>query len=114
MLTKYIWKGRARIPMQLLQMNKKLGGLGLVDMVAKDKSLKVAWIKNLADDHILANLVYQIMCPHLQAHIWSTNLSRDDVHLIRCKNKFWTHVLEANHSCGRILSTKDYLKLNNF
>ena len=40
MFHKYIWKGKSKIPKEILELNKKEGGLGLTNMTNKDKSLK--------------------------------------------------------------------------
>ena len=47
-INRFLWKGkRARIRMQTLQLNRKQGGLKLVYIRAKQKALRVQWVKKL-------------------------------------------------------------------
>ena len=95
MCNKFFWNGRVKIPTALLQTNKKLGGLGLVNFESKDKSLKIAWIKNLNEDKNLANLAYTLINPWLKETIWEVNLKASDVHVVQCKSLFWRDVIKS-------------------
>ena len=79
--------------MEVLRLNRFQGGLGLVDLSIKDKSLKISWIKTLSQDENFANLAYEIINPTLNETVWRINLHPNDVDVVGCKNKFWTDVL---------------------
>ena len=95
MYEKFLWKGKPKISLSLLQMPKQQGGLNLVDMLMKDRSLKIPWIKYLYEDEKMANLAYENINPCMKNYIWELNLKEKDVQDLGCVNTFWTSVLEA-------------------
>ena len=102
----FLWNGaRPKIPLHKLQLQKESGGVKLVNLVQKDKSLKIQWVRILQNDQSLAAVVYQLIQPDLKEKIWECNLRKGDVHLVlpRCKNAFWHDVLYAwceYHECS--------------
>ena len=74
----FIWcKKRPKIPLRILKMDKKHGGLRLVDLEKKEASLKASWIPVLKQNSKLANLVYYFIAPLLQEDIWRCNFKRE-------------------------------------
>ena len=91
----FIWNGaRAKIPIKLLQQGKQKGGLKLVDIRTRKKSLNISWIKTIINDPGVASIVYEVLDQDLKQWIFDCNLSKEDVKELKIKNKFWEEVLE--------------------
>ena len=94
----YLWgRKRPKIPLRVLKMNKKDGGLRLVDLEHKQASLKISWLATLAADTKLANLVYSFIAPVLGEDIWRCNFKPSHVDRIFDvnRNQFWGQVMVA-------------------
>ena len=93
----YIWKGKkAKIAYSILQNSEKEGGLNLVDLSVKDKSLKATWPQILSRENEYASLVYYFMrCKLLKSNIWRCNLAPQDARKLKFTNSFWKDVLVA-------------------
>ena len=91
----YLWGGKkAKISLQILQNDKSMGGLNLVNLKVKDKSLKATWPKILYAEKEYAQIVFQLMrCTGLQEDIWRCRLLPEDVGSLRIKDPFWHDVL---------------------
>ena len=64
LFSKFIWgDSRAKIPLKILQMDKKSGGLKLVDLQKRDWAIKASWIKILINDKKMSELVYSFFAP---------------------------------------------------
>ena len=95
MMSRFIWnQKRAKIPLNVLQLSKDMGGAGLVDFAKKDISLKTSWIQTLQTDVFLEELAYHFLCPTVKNFIWECNLKTKDI-LILFKPSFWTDVLRG-------------------
>ena len=96
-IREFIWNGKkAKIAYKILQLPKKEGGLGLVDLQLKETALKATWPQILQREPEYAQLVHH----HLKANvlgynIWRCNILHQDIPLIGIKNRFWEQVLEA-------------------
>ena len=92
---KFIWNGkRQKIKYEVLIQDKKEGGAGLIDLVAKDKSLKLTWIQILKQEYELQEIMFENNIPELRNHIWNCRLKKVDVKLF-ISDKFWREVFEA-------------------
>ena len=94
----FIWNGRKpKIPLKVLQMSKKSGGLKLVNLKRKEQALKLTWINIIKLDEQIANLAYCALCFDIKEEIWWCNLKHTDVDAMfpKCGNKFWLDVLKA-------------------
>ena len=95
-MTDFIWNGRRpKIPLRVLQLNKKDGGLNLVNIEARDLSLKAAWVQIVQSDQKCAHVAYQLISPCLGQDIFRCNLSESMVkHVMkRGASPFWYDVL---------------------
>ena len=91
----FLWNGRRpKILLQVLQNDKKEGGLGLTNIVIREEALKASWVSFLHKDSFLCEIAFQALSPVLRENIWRCNLKKDDVKLL-FKTSFWTDVLEA-------------------
>ena len=88
----YLWDGKKnKIALRTLQLPKKDGGLGLVDMKRKECALKATWPQILATEQEYAQIVYQSMrCSILKEDIWRCTILPEHIDLLRIKNIFWS------------------------
>ena len=95
LLNQFLWNNnKPKIKIQDLEQNRYEGGLGLVNLINKDKSLKISWIKIIDTDDLLSVTAYNTLSRTLKHDIWLCNLKVKDVSLI-VKKGFWSQVLEA-------------------
>ena len=96
-LREFLWNGKkAKISLKILQNPKHLGGLGLVNLLNKDKALKATWPQILNTEQHYADLVYSTMRMNtIRDNIWRCNISPKDVESFKMKNTFWKEVLQA-------------------
>ena len=94
-IREYIWnQKKAKIAFNILQLPKKEGGTGLVDLEKKDKALKATWPQLLYREEEYSTLVYSIMrCSIIGENIWRCNLAPEDVPKMKVQNQFWKDVL---------------------
>ena len=79
---RFLWHGKKpKISLYTLTRSKEQGGLGLVDIRAKQSALKITWIFKLEKDPILAECAYRALNCHnrLRNLIWRSNMSPKDV-----------------------------------
>ena len=98
LVQKFVWNDKKpKIAKSILQANKHVGGLRLVNFKLKDKALKITWIKQLLLDKQLAQLVYSIISPVLGDKIWMCNIHPEDVERVipKLRFPFWHDVLLA-------------------
>ena len=94
---KFIWNGhKPKIPLSTLKLSKRDGGLGLVDLLTKDQSLKAVWIKSFfEDDDLRKNVTEKLNCP-VDFLLWRCNLNcRDIDKIMKTDDAFWKETLEA-------------------
>ena len=98
----FIWKGaKPKIRYETLILDKAKGGLGLCDLVCKDKALKASWAQIIANDIKLANIVYANIAPNLKEKLWSCSLDEKDVGIF-VQDTFWKEVFESWFEFKRI------------
>ena len=97
MIRNFIWNGRkSKIAYSILQNPKKEGGLNLVELTKKDKSLKATWPQILSQEQEYSKLVYGICrCVELGNNIWRVNLHPKDVRKLKIRSPFWEDVLKC-------------------
>ena len=92
-ITQYIWEGKSpKIAYNTLICSRPEGGLKLVDIKKKDKSMKIKWISRLKHSESLASIAYYFL-PDIGEKIWECNLCYTDVTKILTKHSFWRDVL---------------------
>ena len=123
----FIWNGRRpKIAMNKLQNPVALGGLNLVSFEAKDKALKLSWIKKLVNKDIIATMAYSSLSPILKENIWRCNLKKCDVKKLEFKSGIWQDILtywcdynfvdavqSANEAVNQVLWFNSLLRIEN-
>ena len=98
-INKFIWNGhKPKIAIETLQKKKSDGGANLVNFEIKQEALKASWVKSILEGNYPAEIVYNILHPHLKENIWACNLSSEDVDMVIniCpQHIFWKEVLKA-------------------
>ena len=95
LISAFIWNDkRPKIPLALLQANKDEGGLGLVNLEQKDRSLKIGWLQIIASDTLIKQFCELNLESTLGQDIWKCNINSADV-IKNFKDTFWRDVLEA-------------------
>ena len=97
LIQKYLWNGhKPNISLGVLQNNKDMAGLRLVNLRTKDRSLKASWVKILMDGAYDRRIVHNTLHPGLQEVLWSCNLYEKDVNnVVKYADAFWCSVLKA-------------------
>ena len=97
MITEFIWSGRkAKISLKSLQLQKDDGGQNLVDLMRKDRALKLTWLGILESDDKAANLFYNQVKNGVQSILWKANFEASDVdNIFEHMDIFWKDVLKA-------------------
>ena len=96
MIADFIWNGKKpKIRLNVLQLDKRQGGRRLVDLSARDRSVKMEWVKRVSTGHdpVLTRLaLYGINTKIKNAMFWECNLNEKDVGQLKCTNPFWEDV----------------------
>ena len=103
-----LWNGaRPKIARKILNLPKKQGGLKLVNIMAKDKSVKVTWPKILQSETKLRITVYKNLKNSLKDLLWSCNLRPEGL-------KAWFELkdLHKKEHCDEILWNNSDIKIN--
>ena len=91
----FIWNNKkAKIAYNILQLPKRQGGLGLVNLEHKEYALKATWPQILQKEPEYAQIVYSLIhCSVLQEDIWRCSIAPEDVKGLRISSEFWRNVL---------------------
>ena len=94
-MSSFVWDNkRPKIPLSTLMLPKHEGGLGLVNLCAKHKSLLMKWVQNVQNNNTLFALCKYFSGPVADNNLcWTTNLHANDVDSIVKNNSFWKTVL---------------------
>ena len=116
----FLWNGhKPKIPLDILKLKKKDGGLQLVDLRVKDAALKAVWIKILQQDVQINAIVNSTFSPVLGNVLWRCNLKAEDVQHYTGKNiqadPFWLDVLThwCNFNFKEDLRKQDVIWMNS-
>ena len=94
-IEQFLWNNkRPKIDLSTLQNTASQGGIDLIDLDIKDKSIKCVWVKHLHEDPNLANLAYEVINKDLRENVWLINLEEKDVGSLDT-SWFWRDVLIA-------------------
>ena len=110
----FLWDGKKpKIPLRVLQGDRKSGGMKLVNLRKRDMAVKVTWFNILRTDDKTAKLAYYFICPLLGERIWECNFHPADVNDIiqPSSNSFWYDVLQAwasLHYCPEVGKSNQY------
>ena len=109
-IEKFLWNGRRpKISLAKLQLPKKAGGAGLVDITVKEAALKESWIPYVESewDKFISEIAYKNLHPLLREHIWQCNWQSADIEKELGADTFWKQVLIAwshinyRHKCQK-------------
>ena len=93
----FLWnKKKAKIALNILKNPKDQGGLNLVDLNIKEKSMKATWPQILAKEPEYSEMVYR--ATHLSTikeNIWRCRLHPSDVDSLRISQQFWTDTIKS-------------------
>ena len=93
-MREFIWKGKKpKIALYTLTKNKHQGGIRLVDITAKQDSIRIGWIFRLEKDLFLQECAFAEIAPTLRNLIWSCNLSQDCIRKMFDVNNLWVQIL---------------------
>ena len=124
MIVDFIWNSRKpKIPLETLYLNRNDGGLGLVNLRIKDRSLKASWLTIIQEDDFVASLAYHNLNPMLGEDIWVCNLNKKDASELF--SGFWGNVYEswidlnhaepetANDIMNQFIWYNSFIRINN-
>ena len=92
----FIWSNKkSKISFEVLTKKKGQGGLGLVDLHARQRALKISWIFKIHKVQFLESQMYAALCPVLRHSIWKCSLNvKDATKLFGC-NGIWSEIITA-------------------
>ena len=112
LISKYLWKQeRARIPLDILSLTKDNGGLKLVNLKAKEQSLKINWILSYMQNIEIKILADHCLDNQVGEFIWQYNLHFEDIESL-FRNSFWREVL-VEWSKFRYHNPKNIMQIKN-
>ena len=92
----FIWdQKKPKIPLKILQGNKDQGGLGLINLQAKQGALKAQWIFDIQQNDIMKYLADYFLGNKANELLWQTNMLKEDVKKHFKVQNFWMEVLES-------------------
>ena len=94
-VTTFLWNGKKpKIPLRILQLSKKSGGMNLINLRSREISLKCTWIQIIESDARTMELASYVLNTKINGDIWKCNLNKRDVREA-FEPSFWRDVLEA-------------------
>ena len=97
-IREFLWNGKKpKINYKMLQKSKINGGLKLVDLQAKQDSIKISWIFKLEENTFLSACAYETLGKKLNSLVWRCNIKVKDakIEFLDNVNNFWVQVLLA-------------------
>ena len=92
----FIWGGKkSKISLDRLQKKKVQGGLKLVNLIAKQKTMRISWIFKIEQDPFLEARMYNNICQVVKNKIWICNLSATDAKKYFSQTNMWHLILAA-------------------
>ena len=91
----FIWCGKkAQINIKTLMAKKENGGLGLVNLCEKHKSLIIKWVQSSSQNALVNELAkYFLGKYYMNGNVWKCNLHKKDCGSLYKNNSFWVCVL---------------------
>ena len=91
-IRRFLWNGKkAKISLFTLMKRKQDGGLRLVNLAAKQQTIKISWVYKL--DNFLETCLYKNLNDTLQCLIWKCNIKKSDVKKKFGSETFWSQML---------------------
>ena len=116
LIFKFLWESSERIKRKTLINKKEYGGIGMIDIFCKDKALKAGWIKRMAGNNIIKNLVEMYLKKSnidisylLKSSTTNVKLLQDYLNI----PQFWAQVFAYVNECKTMVNT-ELLNSNDF
>ena len=94
-ILKYLWTGKKpKIPLKILELDKKDGGLKVSNILYRYKSLQLRWVTMIGDYPQIQNYAYSWLNDTLGPLIWECNLNKEHAETACKGNSYWKGVLE--------------------
>ena len=95
LIKRFLWGDtKSKISQKILQGLKTDGGLGLVDLKARDAALKAAWVFRIQENSDLKQLAYTLINNPMGDDFWNSQLTtKDIVKLFPEAPSFWRDVM---------------------
>ena len=120
LIKEFLWRGKkAKIAFETLKKDRKQGGLRLVDLSAKQSSIKIKWIFSVLYDSFLERCAYEALSPKIKGMIWHVNINSSDIKST-FDDSFWRQILVAwsvlnyRHPTNKISVLNEILWYNSF
>ena len=117
----FLWKGKKpKIALNTLMKKKEQGGLRLVNLIAKQDSIKIGWIFTIEDDIFLSECAYSILSKSLRQLIWRCNISEQDVKKCYDSENFWVQSLISwskinfHTPCNKAEILNEFIWMNSY
>ena len=103
MFEKFIWNDKkAKINYSILTGLKSDGGLGLVDIEAKDTAQKLRWVGKLKDSETLSEQTYALIQNPIGDWLWGPTLHKNETcEVMNPISKFWSQTMYAWYGKSR-------------
>ena len=101
MISDFIWNGRKpKLKYQILTLSQENGGRKLVDILYRDKALKIEWVRRLHSpqegDEVLTCLAYYMINTKIQNELfWQCNFNKIDAKKFEGPSQYWNNVVQA-------------------
>lgn len=93
LLRDFLWDSKKpKIALNTLYNNKKLGGLGLIDIRGRDMAIKTQWVAKCKRFEQIHNLATYFLG---DKDIWRLHIASKDVRKIKSVSSFWQQVLKC-------------------
>ena len=96
-IREFLWNGKkSKIPYNVLQNPKKEGGVNLVHLVKKDKSLKATWPQILYNESEYAEIIYKTLrVSVMKDDLWRCSIKPEDIDQFKITSQFWKEVWKS-------------------
>ena len=102
----FIWNNkRAKIRYDILEGLKTDGGLGLVNMVNREKALKIRWVQKVHEDEKIRALANALLRNESNLVLWNCQMTRRHIEILFPYENFWTDVLREWADYSLIIPT---------
>ena len=91
---RFIWKGKAKISLDIIQGLKSDGGAGLVNLRKKDVAMKLQWVVNSRKSEVIKACADVMLGNTIGEQIWEAQLKEKHCKLLIQSSNFWTEIFK--------------------